>query len=264
LQAADRAVADTIEYLSCTPDIAGPEPRDTVIRLEEFRNRLRISQDGVLIREVLDAHAALEFLHIRLFEYSIGERPKAAVLHAACLRRHGRRLLLAGTKGAGKSTLALHLIHAGYEIEGDEHVFVDGANAVARPRACRVKEASLPHLPATMVEVIVASPCFRDYDGERIFNVDPRAFGPVWRIEEGRVDCVFVLRPNHGAFSSVRPMQPSGLVQFLISETGVRDTDRGGAIAPLAALASSARAFDLSLGDHATAIRCVETALAAQ
>jgi hypothetical protein len=261
LLAADRTVSDTLRYLECTPDIDGPAPIEVVISIEPFRGRLRIVRDGVALKEVLCAEAAVEYLHMLLFEYSIDERPRAAVVHAACLRRAGRRLLLSGTKGAGKSTLALRLIDAGFELEGDEHVFVDVAWVVARPRGCRVKEDSLPYLPDKMAAVTLASPCYHNYDGERIFNVDPRTLGSTWRIEQGRVDCVFVLQPNHRGFSSIRPLQPSALVQFLMSETGVREADRGGTIAPLAALASSTRAFDLSLGDHAGAIRCIEAAM---
>jgi hypothetical protein len=262
LQAADRSVSESIRYLECTPDIVGPPPRDEIITIEDFRGRLRIVKDDTVLKEVLSAHAALEFLHMKVFEYSIGDRPEAAVLHAACLRRNGRRLLLAGTKGAGKSTLVLRLIAAGYEMEGDEHVFVQSGTVIARPRACRVKEASLQYLPEKMAEIAAASPCYHNYDGERIFNVDPRALGFSWRIEEGKVDQIFVLRPNHGGYSSIRPLPPSALVQYLMPETGWRERDAGGTVEALAKLASNAKAFDLSLGEHTSAIRCVEAAIA--
>lgn len=260
MQTAQRAVADTIRFLDCRPDVAGPKPRDVVIALEEFRGRLRIVEDGTVIREVLCAQAALEFLHMRLFGYSVADRPQATVVHAACLRRNGRRLLLAGSKGAGKSTLTLRLIQAGFEIEGDEHVFVENARVIARPRACRVREAALVHL-SEMAAAIKASPCYHNYDGQRIFNVDPRTLGSRWCIEQGEVAHIFALQPNHGGYSSIRPMPPSALVQFLVPETGWLETQRGRSVAALAALASGVKAFDLSLGDHATAVRCIELAL---
>jgi serine kinase of HPr protein (carbohydrate metabolism regulator) len=259
LQPAEPAVAETIGFLDCRPDVVGAEPRDVVINLDEYRGRLRIVENGTVINEVLCAQAALEFLHMRLFEYSIADRPDATVVHAACLRLNGRRLLLAGSAGAGKSTLALRLLRAGFEIEGDEHVFVEDAEVIARPRACRVKEAALVHL-SDMADAIKASPCYHVY-GERIFNVDPRVLGCSWRIEQGRVDHIFVLRPNHGGYSSIRPIQPSALVQFLIPETGWRESDRGRSVAALALVASRVKAFELSLGDHATAVRCITIAL---
>jgi hypothetical protein len=261
VQASDRAVSDLIGYLACTPEIVGPPPREMLIQIENFRGRLRVVKDGASVKEVLGALEALDFVHVLLFQQSIGDRPHAAVLHAACLRRNGHRLLLVGAKGAGKSTLALRLVDAGYEIEGDENVFVLPDRVVARPRACRVKEASLGYLPAEMAEAIVTASHLRTFDGERIFNVDPRVFGCSWRIEEGKADFVFVLRPNHGGYSSIRPMQPSAMVEFLVSEIAWREDGRGGSVAALAALASHAKAYDLSLGDHASAIRCVEAAI---
>jgi hypothetical protein len=108
---------------------------------------------------------------------------------------------------------------------------------------------------------IEASPCYRNYDGQRIFNVDPRRLGVGWRIEQGEVSHVFALHPNHGGYSSLREMSPSVLVRFLIPETGWRASERGRSIAALAEIARSARGFDLSLGDHASAIQCINSAL---
>jgi hypothetical protein len=258
-QTPDCSVFEKIRFLECAPDIVGPAPCEVVITIEPFRGRYRVVENGAVIKEIISAQGALEFLHVYLFASSIGDRPQASVLHAACLRRDGRRLLLAGSKGAGKSTLTLQLIRAGYEIEGDEHVFLESAGVIVRPRGCRISEAALPYL-ADMADIIAAAPCYNEYTSDRIFNLDPRAFGSSWRIEPGRVDHVFVLRPNHGGYSSIRPIRSSALVQFLMSETGWRETDRGISVANIAALAGCAKAFDVSLGDHATAIRCIELA----
>ena len=73
---------------------------------------------------------------------------------------------------------------------------------------------------------------------------------------------MIVLQPNHGGYSSIRPLPPSALAQSLIAEIGLREAGRAAAVAAVAALAGRTRAFDLSLGDHATAIRCIERAVA--
>ena len=255
----DRSVFDMLRFLECTPDFDVSALHDSLISIEPFKDRFRIVAGDGVIREVVNAREALEFLHVHLFASSIEDRPSASVLHAACLRRNGRRLLLAGPKATGKSTLALRLVGAGYEIEGDEHVFVEKSGAIARPRACRVREAALSHL-VEIADVIAQAPYYSDLMGGRIFNVDPRTLGSTWRIEQGQVDLVIALKPNHGGYSSIRPMQPSTLVQFLMSETGWRETGRGISVANIASLAACAKAFDLSLGDHASAIRCIELA----
>jgi hypothetical protein len=262
LQTMDRAVCDVLGYLACAPEIVGPAPRDVLIAVDSYRGRLRIVKEDIVVKEVLNSRAALEFLHILLFEYSIGDRPQAPLLHAACLRRKGRRLLLAGAGGAGKSTLAVQLIDAGYEFEGDEHVFVQAQEVVARPRACRIKESSLRLLPESMAKTAAAAPCYHNYDGERIFNVDPRWFGSSWRIEQGTIDCVIALRCNHGGFSSIRPMRSSAAVEFLLAETAWPAGSRAGVVGAVAALAGTAKAYDLSLGAPAGAIRCINSVLA--
>jgi hypothetical protein len=230
------------------------------VRIEPFRSHYRILENSTVIKEVLTAREVVEYLHVHLFRCSIDDRPRAPLLHAACLRRSGRRLLLAGSKSAGKTTLALRLIRSGYEIEGDEHVFIEGAQVIARPRGCRVKASALPIL-ADMADVISAAASYTDAVNGTILNVDPRTFGSTWRIEQGDVDVVIVLQPNHGGYSSIRPLPPSALVQWLMREVGLRETGRGPAIAAIAAMAGRAKAFDLSLGDHAGALCCIERAL---
>jgi hypothetical protein len=253
---------DAARFLDCTPEIAGPSPSDVVIAVEPYRGRFRIVQDDAVLREVMTTQAALEFLHLQLFTSSIADFPNASILHAACLRQEQKRLLLVGSKGTGKSTLTMRLIQAGYEIEGDEHVFLEGPQVVARPRGCRIRETSLQYLPE-MAPVITSSPRYQEAWSGLFFNVDPRAFGIDWRIERGKVDCIFVLRPNHGGYSSIRPMPPSALIQSLMTETGWREAHRNTSIAHMVAVSHSSRAFDLSLGDHTNALRCIECVLKA-
>jgi hypothetical protein len=56
-------------------------------------------------------------------------------------------------------------------------------------------------------------------------------------------------------------LPPSALVQLLMPEVGLRETGRASAIAAIASLASRAKAFDFSLGDHARALCCIERAM---
>jgi hypothetical protein len=260
LRTDDADLAQQLSFLACEPDVAGRPPPDTVIAVDRRGDSIFVTEEGSELKRLYCPKATLEFLHMQLFGYAVAERPNATLIHGACLRRDGRRFLLAGTKGAGKSTLTLRLIQAGFEIEGDEHVFVENGRIIARARACRVREESLPYVPEFAV-AIEASPCYRNYDGQRIFNVDPRRLGVTWRIEEGEVGHVFALHPNHGGYSSLREMAPSTLVRFLVPETGRRASERGRSIAALAEIARRARGFDLSLGDHDTAIQCINAAL---
>lgn len=260
MRTAEQEVFRAIRFLDCDPEIVPAPAADTVLTIEPFRGRYRISEEGREIQEALGTTSVTDLLHSRLFSYSIGARPQAAVLHAASLRRRGTRVVIAGTEGAGKTTLALHLVCAGYDFEGDEHVFLERDGVIARPRACRVKETSLPLL-AAIAGTIASSPVYVDDFGRRVFNFDPKTIGGSWRIEKGPADCIIVVHPNHEGYSSIRPMQPTALAQALVSEMGFREGSRGASIAAVASLVSRGKAFDLSLGDHETAVRCVDRAL---
>jgi hypothetical protein len=182
-------------------------------------------------------------------------------LHAACLRKQGRRLLLLGSKGAGKTTLTLKLLLNEYAIEGDEQVFLEATGVVARPRACRVKAGTIAYVPQ-FKDVILSAPSYTDVHVGTIYNVDPRHFGADWLIRSGEADHVVVLQPNHGGYSSLRPLAPAGLLRHVLPEIGLRDSNRGIAMAALAHLTRTARLHDMSLGDHAGAIRCLDRLVA--
>jgi hypothetical protein len=81
------------------------------------------------------------------------------VFHAACLLLGGKSLLVSGRPGAGKTTLALHLMEAGFDYGADDIVFIapDGS-AMGVPFAPALKPGSWamvqkfrPDLGATVV-----------------------------------------------------------------------------------------------------------------
>jgi hypothetical protein len=260
LHTKEQSVFEAIRYLECDPEIVVPPTIEVPISVEPFRGRYRIIEDERIIEEAVDTRSIVDFLHARLFSYALRERPRSGIVHAALLRRRNKRILIAGRRGAGKTTLALRLASEGYEMEGDEHVFIDGEGAIARPRAYRVKHTALGLLP-DLAKIILAAPYYEDVQGSKIFNVDPALIGGQWRIERGNVDYVIVLRPNHGGYSSIRPMPPMMVAQALISEIGMRDQDRGATIGVIAGIVARTRGFDLSLGDHDSAIKCIDHAL---
>jgi hypothetical protein len=251
---------EAIRFHDCDPEIVGAPTGELVLTIDPFRDRYCIVEEGINVEEVVALKSVVDHLHSRLFSFSLKARPHAGLLHAASLRRGNRRILIAGSQAAGKTTLALRLVRAGYDLEGDEHVFLEQDGVIVRPRACRVKETSLALLPEA-AEVIRSAPVYVDDFGHKTFNVDPRMIGGSWRIEQGNVDCVIVLRPNHGGRSSLQHMPPMAVAKALVSELGLREFGRGASIAAIAALVSRAKGFDLSLGDHVTAVKCIDRAL---
>lgn len=259
LVTADADVLQAIRYLECDPEILQPRPDETTISIERHRAYYRILQDGELLREQMTAKGVTETLHAHLLVLSFADYATAPIIHAASLRRGGRRLLLVGQKAAGKTTLVLSLIQAGYEVEGDENVFVTPNGVVARPRGLRVKQSAAALVPG-LTQVLAAAPYYQDAQGQRIYNVDPRQAGAVsWRIEQGPVAAVFILHPNHGGYSSLRSVSTLQLMRDVIAECGLSITDRGKAISTLTKLFGTSKGFDLSLGDPVGAVTCINT-----
>ena len=261
LVTADTEAFWALRFLECEPEIAGPPPEELTISVETHRSYYRMVQNGELLREQMTTKSVVESLHAHLIILSLADHPAAPLVHAASLRRGERRVLLVGQKGAGKTTLALCLLQDGYEVEGDENVFVTPDGLIARPRGMRVK-ASAGALIPDLAEVLQASPCYQDTHGQRIYNLDPRRAGAAsWRIERGRPDAVILVQPNHGGHSSLRPISSLTLVREVMAECGLSSTDRGNAVRDIAKLIGTAKGFDLSLGDPAGAVACVNKVL---
>ena len=257
LRTSDRDVFQALRYLECDPEIAGVAAQDLIFSVEPYRSYYRIVQEGKVVREQMSPQAVTEWLHAELMILSLADFPGAPIVHAASLRRGGRRLLLVGPKGGGKTVLTLHLIRAGYDIEGDENVFVTTDGVVPRARALRVKESAASFLPH-LAGALDAAPYYGSTPGLRVYNLDPRRAGaPFWRIEKGAVDAVILVRPNHGGFSSLRPVQSLALVRDVIAESGFPKTGRASAIGAIAKVIGKAKGFDLSLGDLAGAVACI-------
>jgi energy-coupling factor transporter ATP-binding protein EcfA2 len=261
MRTADADAFRALQYLQCDPEIERDPPLDMTILVERYRSYYRIVEDEQPVAEQGTPRAVTELLHARLFDLLMEDYPTAPLIHAASLRRGGRRLLLVGAKGAGKSTLTLHLATIGYEVEGDENVFVTAKGVVARPRGMRLKDTAI-HLFPHIAPILLAAPSIIGPHDQRIYNLDPRLIGSSWRIEHGPVDVVIMLRPNHGGYSSIRPLPPLALVREVMAESGLHETQRGSAIAALVNAIGSARGFDLSLGDHPGAVRCIDQVFA--
>jgi len=80
-------------------------------------------------------------------QIALGER-RFLLLHAACVERDGRALILTGESGSGKSTMSALLMDAGWRFLGDEFVLVDPASGSVFPfpRPVSLKNASIEAL----------------------------------------------------------------------------------------------------------------------
>jgi len=196
-------------------------------------------------RHMVDAlHELVLWDHLRTH----GDWP---IVHGATFIIGGKRLLIIGDKGQGKSTLALHLLLRGHRIEGDEHLSVGDGTVVVRPRTLRIKPGSLALL--NVPELLHGTPRIETWDGIPIYALDPSRFGKPWRIEEGPLDACVVIEANHGGRSVSRPITADTCFRALMAHGHFGTRNFVQLTVRLRRLATQTAAYSLRLGDLANA-----------
>jgi hypothetical protein len=130
------------------------------LRLERGRSRTVVAASYRQNRAVELVRARykgvpLESLHQNLLYYAVffpvmalAEEAGAVAVHAACVRRHGRTVLVSGLGGAGKSTLALALLDGdGTAMLSDNLVLLERDRVRGVPELVRRDERSRSLLP---------------------------------------------------------------------------------------------------------------------
>ena len=130
------------------------------------------------------------------------------LLHAACVERDGKALLLTGESGSGKSTLAALLAADGWRLMGDEFALVDLVTGAihAFPRLVSIKNAAIP-----VVERVVPAerrgPLLNDTPKGTLRHFVPDAAAVGAMATPARA--ALLLFPSFGHDAAVRPMPAS-------------------------------------------------------
>ena len=190
---------------------------------------------------------AANHIHAAIFAGIQEEAVGAPLVHCASVVRHGQRMIVVGAKGAGKSTLTLHLLARGFAVEGDEHVILREDELVARPRRMRVKPGSLPLVPS-LASAVLRSPKLTTPEG-CVYALDPSVAGRPWRIAPGQADRLIFIEPNHGGPSRLSCLGTHDAFGLLAQHCLLPDTRQAAAAARLRRLAFEVPSYRLCLGD---------------
>ena len=252
LHAPSPAIARQLRFIEAAPSLPDFELAPVDIPIAE--------RDGFIVATLPDGELVegtptnlINVLHRVVLTDIVEHNFGCPLLHGATVLIDGRRLLIVGHKGAGKSTLALHLALAGHQVEGDEHLIVRPDSVVARPRSLRVKDGTLTLL-GPLPPAISNAPAIPGWDGSfTIRSFSPSVGGRDWIIRTGQLSGIIILIANHGGRSQAQPM--SGMLAFsrLMGEIMLPKDGVAAAAGRVRTLALSVPAYQLSLGDLGTA-----------
>jgi hypothetical protein len=144
------------------------------VMIDPERRRACVVASEDMLRHAYHLRCELiEFAVFILAARGIGLVP----LHAACIGRNGRGLLLLGSSGSGKSTLALHGLLAEMDLLGEDAIFVSAADLLATgvPNYLHLRSDALDFVEShAMRRWIAHAPVIRRRSGARKFEVDLR------------------------------------------------------------------------------------------
>jgi hypothetical protein len=223
---------------------------------EEFR----ISNgDGVEDYE-LSTTTVIEQIFKRMHRLALANLPDHIRLRAVTGIQAGRVFLIAGPKHSGKTTLAVSLLLAGYDVCGDELALVLDGQAVAFPRKFLVRGDCLELLPQlkTYQEFTdSASHSARD----TLIAIDPTGLGKPWHLMPLDVSAFFLLEPNYGARTTIQPCGKLEILRHIIPQCTPPSSRRANWIGDMSRTVDNTDTFVLRFGELNSAVLAIKEIL---
>lgn len=266
--------ADLVLAIHPTPSLAPPQPADAppafvhgdvrawrdgagALRVESPRAALAVHSGGARVEGAFvppaDAGALDLLAHVEVFlAFAAALHARGIVhLHAASLvASGGAPLLVPGTGGCGKSTLATALVAAGHAYLGDDVVFVarrdGGLRLLGFPRAFHLAERSASAVPATLPHLAAGGATSA---GKRRLDA-AEAFPGAARAEAGAPAVILFPDIVDAESSRLEPLDPAEALARLLASSLFAATRLGSPAqrALLADVAGGAPAYAARLG----------------
>lgn len=134
----------------------------------------------VVPRQLLRFPYNIRYELLEFAVYTLAARVQGLVpLHAACIGRAGRGLLLMGSSGAGKSTLTMHCVRQGLEFLAEDSVLVQPHTLRATGIASflHLRADSLRFLDPQVAAAVRRAPVIRRRSGVQKYELDLRQPG---------------------------------------------------------------------------------------
>jgi hypothetical protein len=215
-----------------------------------------IAQIGLRRHRAVDAAALGELaygaVHDRVARWAREEG--WARLHAGLADIDGRRVVIAGPSGVGKTTTMVALADAGATALGDEGVLIREGLAIALPRPFHAKHAGsgIAGLQRQSVLTVLDYP-------DPIAILDPAAINrvPSLRHEPSPIDLIVLLERSDTAQPVAQKATVGEAIVALAPDAGPFTIDRGELVRSVVSLAESAPIIRLSMSDPDSTARAI-------
>jgi energy-coupling factor transporter ATP-binding protein EcfA2 len=188
---------------------------------------------------------------------ALANLPDHIGLRAVTANQAGKALLIVGPRCSGKTTLAVSLLLAGYDVCGDELSLVRDGQAVAFPRKFLMHGDGVELLPQLKEFADAAA----RPDRETLIAVDPIGLGKCWRLAPQEVSAFFLLEPNFGARTTIQPCGKLEILRQIIPHCTPPSSKRANWIADMSCTVDSTRTFIVRLGTLDSAILAMKEIL---
>lgn len=227
-------------------------PTDSIDYVVTGRGPYELFEDGLPVTTVDRPEDVLYVVYQRCYARLIDHQAGAgwASIHAALLSVAGRRALVVGEKGAGKTTLMLRLLHDGHRVEGDEAVFTRDGEAICLPRNFHVKSGIRQLIPELSADW-AGLPRVSTDDGATITAFNPASAGFPWQLQHGPISVAILLRANHGGTSSRRSLSSLEMIAAALANCRPTGLDTATIVRACSSLLGHADAYELQVGDLA-------------
>jgi hypothetical protein len=207
----------------------------------------------VLSRRMLQFPYHTRYEYIEFAAFTLAARCQELVsLHAACVGRDGRGILLMGPSGSGKSTVTLHCLLRGFDMLSEDSVFVapDRMLATGVANFLHVRADALRWLGKTRhAAAIRKSPVIQRRSGVKKFEVDLRRGAYRLAASPLRIAALVFLSPQRaGDRSLLEPLSKSDVLAKLTAAQAYAANQPNWAEFRKGVL--GLRAFELHRGSH--------------
>jgi len=211
-----RSEPPALQMLSGAGFVGGATPPASLVMVAPAERSALVTVSADMQR--FPYHTRYELIEFAVF--TLAARVQGLVsLHAACVGRRGRGVLLLGPSGSGKSTVALQCLLQGLDFVAEDGVFVEPGSMLATGIAnfLHVRSDSLRWVErARDARAIRNSPVIGRRSGVKKFEVDLRV--PRYRLANSPLELasvVFLSAQSAGAGPLLVPLSKADLLRRL-------------------------------------------------